>query len=169
MADSSTDSPLQVTVALCRDNSLAPEQARRRRSGGGTEGLGASKRLELELAGVCLQVDLFEPKGQHARRVALSVHHVEVRPPLRPVGWQQTWVLQLQPFSSIALNRSSIIYLQAPGLVNLYIRELQFWCSYSGLLLQDLHQLRKMMESSLAAIKYMLLAACGKNEDTNGS
>lgn len=102
---------MQVTVALCRDSSLAAEQAWRQRSGGGAEGLGASQRLELELAGVCLQIDLFGTQEQHARRVALSVHHLEVTSRFQAVSLQNGWRLELHlqcRYSGVLLQKDSI-------------------------------------------------------------
>jgi hypothetical protein len=59
-------------------------------SGGSSRGAtaadsGEASRLELDLTGLCLQMDVFGPGGQNARRVALSVHHIEVRRSADPI------------------------------------------------------------------------------------
>ena len=68
-----------MTVALAREAGHADASAA---SGAGRRGAaadaGEAGRLELDLTGLCAQMDDFGPHGQHARRVALSVHHIEV-------------------------------------------------------------------------------------------
>ena len=61
---------------------LARETGQTAAAGGSGRGAaadsGEASRLELDLTGLCLQMDDFGPDGQHSRRVALSVHHIEV-------------------------------------------------------------------------------------------
>ena len=74
-----TQRPAQVTVALAREaGQSAPAAAGSSGRGGGAADVVEGSRLELDLTGLCLRVDDFGPGGQHARRVALSVHHIEV-------------------------------------------------------------------------------------------
>ncbi|KAK9836947.1 hypothetical protein WJX81_001853 [Elliptochloris bilobata] len=40
---------------------------------------GTAPRVELEVGGLCLQADTFGRRGPHARRLAVSVHHAELR------------------------------------------------------------------------------------------
>lgn len=40
---------------------------------------GTAPRIELEVVGLCLQADTFDGSGPHARRLAVSVHHAELR------------------------------------------------------------------------------------------
>ena len=40
---------------------------------------GAAPRVELEVCGVCVQADTFAGSGPHVRRLAVSVHHAELR------------------------------------------------------------------------------------------
>ena len=68
---------LQVTVALAQEPGPAAASAGSGR-GAAADG-GEAGRLELDLTGLCAQMDEFGPGSQHARRVALSVHHIEVR------------------------------------------------------------------------------------------
>ncbi len=70
----------QVSVALAREPgqpAVATAGSSGRGGGCAADG-GEGSRLELDLTGLCLRVDDFGPDGQHARRVALSVHHIEV-------------------------------------------------------------------------------------------
>jgi len=68
-----------VSVALAREaGQSAAATAGSSRRGGGAADAGEGSRLELDATGLCARVDDFGPDGQHARRVALSVHHIEV-------------------------------------------------------------------------------------------
>ena len=73
----------QVTVALAREPALASAASSGSSRGALAADGGEASRLELDLTGLCLQMDEFGSGGQHARRVALSVHHIEVRQAVR--------------------------------------------------------------------------------------
>ena len=68
-----------MTVALAREagHTAAAAAGGSGRGGAAADG-GEASRLELDLTGLCLQMDDFGATGQHARRIALSVHHIEV-------------------------------------------------------------------------------------------
>ncbi len=53
-------------------------RGRRRCAGEGAHS-GAAPRIELEVGGICVQADAFAAGGPHARRLAVSVHHAELR------------------------------------------------------------------------------------------
>jgi hypothetical protein len=53
-------------------------RVRRPRAGEGAHS-GAAPRIELEVGGICVQADAFAAGGPHARRLAVSVHHAELR------------------------------------------------------------------------------------------
>lgn len=52
---------------------------------------GSAPRVELEVGGLCVQADTFGGRGAHARRLAVSVHHAELRDCQVPLPETEVW------------------------------------------------------------------------------